>query len=323
MNRKAVSVACGFVLALLSYAPPASATFPGRNGIIALPVNHIPYVIGIARIGQSGRAINLESRKTSFYFGCRINVLLPSQPCFGGRRSPGFAGRPSFSANGRKLVFDNGSQLDFLNSNGSGFRKLPLLTHGDTNATWFPNGRVVAFTGQLTANNSTAAVFTVRVNGSGLHRLAAGGDDAAVSPNGKLIAFDRRGRRGHRDLWLMDSDGSHQRMFASNGSHPCFSPDGLHLVFASVTPGGAHVIQRIDMTRANRATIARNGDLPAWSPNGKLVAYSANVFGKQPDLADLFVIPAAGGTRERLAYDNPISEDDTSFGVPDWQPRVR
>jgi Tol biopolymer transport system component len=323
MRRKAAAVACGIVLALLTYASAAWATFPGHDGIIALPVNHIPYVIGIARIGQSGPPINLESRKTSFYFGCQINVLLLSEPCFGGRRSPGFAGRPSFSASGRRLVLDNGSQLDFLNSNGSAFRKLPQLTHGDTNPTWFPDGKLVAFTGELTGHNSKTAIFTVNVNGTGLHRLAAGGDDAAVSPNGKLIAFDRRGRHGHRDLWLMDSAGSHQRMFATNGSNPCFSPDGLHLVLASVTPKGTHVIQRIDVTGANRETIAQNGDLPAWSPNGRLVAYSANVFGTQPDLADLFVIPAAGGTRKRLAYDNPISEDDSSFGIPDWQPRVR
>jgi len=64
------------VLALLIYAPAASATFPGRDGIIALPVNHIPYVIGIARVGASGRAVSLESRKTSFYFGCQINTSL-------------------------------------------------------------------------------------------------------------------------------------------------------------------------------------------------------------------------------------------------------
>lgn len=40
-------------------ASNAWATFPGRNGIIALPVNHIPYVIGIAHIPPSASALRI------------------------------------------------------------------------------------------------------------------------------------------------------------------------------------------------------------------------------------------------------------------------
>lgn len=263
--------------------------------------------------------------------GWKRHKAEPEDP-FGATSREGMSQLPSEPRVSRRSVrhravarqrFDDGSHVDFLNSNGSGFRKLPSLTQRDIHPTWFPNGRLVAFTGEPAGRGSKTAIFTVKVNGTGIRRLTAAGDDAAVSPNGRLIAFDRPGRDGHLDLWLMNGNGSHQRMFATNGSNPCFSPDGLHLVFASVKRSGTHAIERVDVTGANRATIARSGDLPVWSPNGQLVAYSSNAFGTQPDEAELFVIPASGGMRKRLAFDNPISEDDTSFGAPDWQPRAR
>lgn len=83
------------------------------------------------------------------------------------------------------------------------------------------------------------------------------------------------------------------------------------------------MIERIDLTGGHRMIVARHGDLPVWSPNGASIAYAETSTGSdlnaQPDPADLWVIPARGGRRRRLALDNPVSEDSTEFGTPDWQ----
>jgi Tol biopolymer transport system component len=314
------------VAAVLAVAPSARATFPGRNGLLALPDVHIPYVIGIARISSSGRAVDLESRRTSFYFGCVINTNIDSGPCFNGRRSPSSAGRPSFSPDGRELVFDDGLHLDFLRASGTGFRKLAPLTARDEHATWFAGGRRVVFTGHPNRSTAGPVLFSVRPDGTGLRRLATRGDDASVSPNGRLIAFDRPGRRGRRNVWLMRADGSDQRMLAINGANPCFSPDGRQLGFTTDTgvtseATGVEVtnIEVIDVTGSGRHAVASKGTFPVWSPDGRSIAFSADGF----DVAEsaLFVIPAGGGRRKLIAYDNPISEDSSEFGVPDWQPR--
>jgi Tol biopolymer transport system component len=321
MKHRALG-ACALLVSLVVSAPPASATFPGRNGVLALPVDHIPYVIGIAQVMPSRQPLDIEGRRTSFFAGCQLNTDVPSAPCPGGRPVPAQAGRPSFSRNGRELVFDDGSRIEFARVSGSGLRTLTPQTSRDTNPSWFPDGTKIAFTGRTQGRHREAAIFSVTVRGTGLRRLALGGDDAAVSPGGRRIAFDRPGRHGHRDVWLMRSDGSHQHLLARDAANPCFAPDGRKLVFAGTTSRGAAVIERIDVGGTEREIIARQGNFPVWSPDGRLIAYSSNSDQRQPDEADLFVVPAAGGPRKRIAFDDPISEDFTEFHVPDWQARA-
>lgn len=64
--------------------------------------------------------------------------------------------------------------LEFVGVDGKGPRSLPRLTGNDDNPTWFPDGRLVAFTGRVGAKNG---IFSVHVDGTGLHRLTSSGNE--------------------------------------------------------------------------------------------------------------------------------------------------
>jgi Tol biopolymer transport system component len=57
-----------------------------------------------------------------------------------------------------------------------------------------------------------------------------------LSPNGKHVAFDRRGVGLARDIFLMDIEKGSTSLFASSGAAdfaPVWSPDGRTIAFAS------------------------------------------------------------------------------------------
>ncbi len=317
---------CAVVAALLGMAPAAHASFPGRNGPLAVLDYHDPYVNGVLRITPSGHPQNaLQAR---LFTGCTLNEASqePNFLCTPSGTSQPPLGRPSFSRDGRELVI-GGGRLALLDRDGTGLRMLPQFTPFDDDPSFFPSARVVAFDGALSTRQSSAtgeyvdrAVFTVRVDGTQLKRLTADGYYPDVSPTGRWIAFDRNGPGGRVDLWLMRSSGSDEHLLAIDAKYPSFSPDGRHVAFASIVHG-VSVIERIDLNGTGRRLLALRGSYPAWSPDGRLIAYThTTVVGGQPDESDLWLIPANGGTRRRLAYDNPVSEDDSQFLDVAWEP---
>ena len=320
--RRAIVLMATLGLLVTATAPSALATFPGHNGLLAVPDDHDGYVVGVLRIAPTGRPQN--ALRAGLFTGCAEDtdpfVCTPQ-----GTTAPLF-GRASFSRDGHELVI-GGGRLALLTNNGTGLTMLPRLTWFDDDPSFFPGGAVVAFDGALSTKQApgtgeyvSRGIFTVRTDGTEPKQLTADGFYPEVSPTGGWIAYNRNGPRHRVDLWLMRSSGSGQHLLATNAEYPSFSPDGRHLAFASVEHG-ASVIERIDLTGNGRRSLVRGGSYPAWSPDGRLIAYTHNtVFGGQPDESDLWLIPASGGKRRRLAYDNPVSEDTPSFYVPAWQP---
>jgi hypothetical protein len=76
-------------------------------------------------------------------------------------------------------------------------------------------------------------LFRVQADGTHLLRLTnASGSDIfpTISPDGKLIAW--YARHGDKEgVFLMNSDGTHQRQLTDFGTAPSFSPDGKQIVF--------------------------------------------------------------------------------------------
>ena len=70
-------------------------------------------------------------------------------------------------------------------------------------------------------------LYVVGVDGSHRRLLARNAADAAVSPDGRRIAFTRG-----RAVWIMQRDGSQGKRLARAASDPAWSPDGKTIYFS-------------------------------------------------------------------------------------------
>lgn len=116
-----------------------------------------------------------------------------------------------------------------------------------------------------------------------------------ISPNGKEILFTRRWDDKINDryltaLWIMDSDGTHQRFFA-NGSDGRWSPDSKKIAYVAEasSPKGAQVFVKW-LNAPNGTQITNVDETPsglAWSPDGKQIAFLMNVPAKREGIANV------------------------------------
>jgi Tol biopolymer transport system component len=86
---------------------------------------------------------------------------------------------------------------------------------------WSPDGRWLAFSAH-DEDGAREAIFRVNADGSGFRRLLANAGRPALSPDGKLLAFDSR-RAGRRAVFVARVDGTNiQRI--SRGQLEAFAP---------------------------------------------------------------------------------------------------
>jgi dipeptidyl aminopeptidase/acylaminoacyl peptidase len=106
--------------------------------------------------------------------------------------------------------------------------------------------------------------------------------DPQISPDGKQIVYARRYVNKIEDrwdsaLWLMNADGSHNRMLGK-GSSPVWSPDGTRLAYvAEGEPRGAQLFVRYMDAEGATSQITHTDQGPAdirWSPDGKWIGFS-------------------------------------------------
>jgi Tol biopolymer transport system component len=220
-----------------------------------------------------------------------------SKSCTGVCEGDGF---PDWSRTGliafqRNLSADPARPIGFsaifvMTPDGTNVRQLTLLSESpasgrnrfvDESPGWAPSGRQLAFDRGRNSDN-LHAIFTMRPNGAGLRRITPWKLDASqpqYSPNGRWIAFrscescDTSG-----NIWLVHPDGS-----------------GLHAL--THTPPGT----------GKWASCA-------FSPNGRwVVSAESPVMGGQLQNAEVFIIPASGGTPQDVTND-PAHWDS----APDW-----
>ena len=105
--------------------------------------------------------------------------------------------------------------------------------------------------------------------------------DPEISPDGKQIVFTRRWVDKMNDkfesaLYLMNSDGSHQR-FLVKGSGARWSPDGTRIAYmAEGEPKGNQIYVRWMDSEGAATQITRSDEAPAnisWSPDSKSIAF--------------------------------------------------
>ena len=174
------------------------------------------------------------------------------------------------------------SVLFIADADGANPRKLVAGSERDYNASFSVDDEWVVFTSE---RHGSADIFRVRADGMGLERLTdhpAFDDQAALSPDGRSLAFVSTRDRGSTDIYLLD------------------------------VPTG----------EVRNLTDAPGGDYrPSWSPDGRMIAFSSER-GKPPRMAagrwehihepSVYVMRADGGGVRRLTADGRLA------GSPEW-----
>jgi Tol biopolymer transport system component/DNA-binding winged helix-turn-helix (wHTH) protein len=169
-----------------------------------------------------------------------------------------------------------------------------------------PDGSRVAYTRQV---DGQFALFVQDSGATSARRLTtppAGQDDQMPvwSPDGHKLAFIRRGAQGCSVLVVAASGGGKRHVGSCEHGADAFdwSPDGLSLLMGGVpaADGGA-ALRRLDLRSGQWSALdypRASGDvdtLPRFSPDGQWLA-----FRRGTSLGDLWLMPAGGGSLERL-----------------------
>ncbi|HVI07261.1 MAG TPA: Tol-Pal system beta propeller repeat protein TolB [Candidatus Binatia bacterium] len=108
-------------------------------------------------------------------------------------------------------------------------------------------------------------------------------------------------RTGHKEIWVMDYDGSNQRQLTHQNSislSPRISPDGSRLAFSSITKSGWQIMMY--STDLNRVVsfphLGGDNFSPAWSPDGSRLAFSSSRNGH----SEIYVADGAGNNARAL-----------------------
>ena len=146
------------------------------------------------------------------------------------------------------------------------------------------------------------AVWIADGEGRHAHRLAAG-NYGVISPRGDVVAIDR----GENDLYLVDSDGSGERLLARHTKPYRWTPDGRTLlVYRDRSLFG------LDVRSGRTRLLVRDGAYEASvSPDSRAVAYSTGGCG---EAADLRVVGLDGRGRRQITHDGRSA-------FPLWGPR--
>jgi len=230
---------------------------------------------------------------------------------------------PAWSPDGRTIAYSRvkldhsgsepvaiGTELRTIGASGENDRQLTSGPWHDTNPTWSPDGRRIAFVRRpLNASEGTLMILDL-VDGSvrSIETTSSfvGLNGIAWSPDGEWIAFTPA-PWWNTDLNFVHADGTGMySIFAgSNSGSPAWAPD----LRIALSVDGNVVMMRRD--GSDRLLVADNGFGPTWSPDSQRIAFSRP--GPVGSAAsDIWSTSAAGGSEVQLTH------DPSSNAMPAW-----
>ncbi|MFN2176114.1 MAG: protein kinase domain-containing protein [Anaerolineales bacterium] len=244
---------------------------------------------------------------------------------------PGGACQPDWSPAKDQLVFISpcninkeaypGSALFTINLDGTNLTPIPTVPGGDFDPAWSPDGTEIAFTSLRENGQSQIYVYNLD---DGLARNLSDSYSVdrqpAWSPEGEKIVFSSE-RLGVPQIWVMDADGSNQKLVTRSTNyinlHPDLSPNGQNILFTQLIVEGG--IPRLAISPflyeeyeeyrfSQERTPMREGK---FSPDGFWIVYE----GWQSDSnQNIYLISANGALTEAITTDTGADFD------PAWNP---
>jgi Tol biopolymer transport system component len=312
-------------VALLAFAAPAGATFPGANGSIIYGwVGESAY-----RAGPTATSIRAVDPRTGIVRVLKDCPLRSGPPSY----TDCSVSAPRSSPDGQSIAFpvlhttpdftgapwEPDPAIAVMSADGSSVQEHPTQYRYWALA-WAPTGdrllleRDVPTPGHPTRN----ATFVTTLDGRELDQATPTWSRAPDWSSRGQIAYvrdrstDPACARRCMNIFLTRLGGVPRQLTYRGGLNPSWSPNGTKLALArSARPDrwDIHVIRR-DGTGLRRVT-RRGGYAPAWSPDGKWLAFLRS--------GDIYVMRSAGGGLRRLV-DSPWAELDGPMAFSlDWQ----
>jgi Tol biopolymer transport system component len=299
---RTLALGTGILVALIA-ALGATATPPGRNGLIVYaqelrPEHHqlftirpdgsgakqITHLVNVVNPDWYGNTIVAEVVSNS---GAGITLLTAAGSIIRNLTPKGYQGQPSFSPDAKWIVYErdiapgnNGVWL--MRSDGSGLRRVTRNPFRggecgcDTDPNFSPNGKWISFV-RIKKDHEQQALFAVRPNGTGLHRITPYSWEVAVkhdwSPDGELIVLttnaDYVRPNESANLVTIRPDGSGKTDLTGftgrteNAFAGSFSPDGEQIVFR-IESGDSYSLAVIDRDGDNLHRITTGKGRPRF-----------------------------------------------------------